>query len=175
MANLPGSGAPSTTYWYDSSDPAFTLLHALRGFRHADQEMRRRMSTDMGLNATDVEALRYVIAHERTGDQLTPRGLSALLHISTASTAKLLNRLTESGHLQRVAHPDDRRSLIVTATDLAHTEVRKWLAPMHQRMLETAQAVPEGSRQAVIDFLEAMAEGLVPDGPPGTAGRPQNT
>ncbi|GAA1128255.1 MarR family winged helix-turn-helix transcriptional regulator [Citricoccus alkalitolerans] len=163
MDNPPGSGASSTPYWYEVSDPTVGLLHALRRFRQADQRMRRRMSSDMDLNATDVEALRHIIAHHATGEAVTARGLATHLDISTASTAKLLNRLTESGHVQRRPHPDDRRSVIVTATEHAHAEIREWLTDMHRRMLEIAHSVPHESRQAVTDFLQSMADCLDPE------------
>ncbi|GGO42058.1 hypothetical protein GCM10010977_06950 [Citricoccus zhacaiensis] len=120
------------------------------------------MGSDMDLNATDVEALRHIIAHHAAGEAVTARGLATHLDISTASTAKLLNRLSASGHVQRHPHPDDRRSVIVTATDHAHAQIREWLTDMHQRMLEVAHGVPEESRQAVTDFLESMADCLDP-------------
>lgn len=149
-----GSGPP---YWYDETDSAVALLAALRRFRAADHEMRRRMMAGMAMNATDLQALRYVIAHERTKEPATPRALARHLSISTASTTKLLNRLTASGHLQRAPHPRDRRSVIVVATAHAHEQVRERLTHMHQRMLEIARDVPEESREAVIAFLLAMA------------------
>lgn len=171
MDHPPGRGVSSAPYWYEDPDPTVNLLHALRRFRRADQRMRRRMSSDMQLNATDVEALRHIIAHGPTGEPVTARGLATHLDISTASTAKLLNRLTASGHVQRHPHPDDRRSVIVTATDHAHAEIRDGLTEMHRRMLEIAQGVPEESRQAVVDFLESMADCLDPVSPDGEAGR----
>ncbi|NUL45757.1 MarR family transcriptional regulator [Cellulosimicrobium funkei] len=140
------------------------LLQALRRFRRADQRMRRRMSADMDLNATDVEALRHLVAMTAAGQSVTARGLATHLDILTASTAKLLNRLTESGHVQRHPHPDDRRSVFVTASGHAHAEIREWLTDMHQRMLEVAHGVPEESRQAITDFLESMADCLDPGG-----------
>lgn len=163
MDNPPGAGASSPHYWYEDSDPRVDLLHALRRFRRADQRMRRRMSSDMDLNATDVEALRHIIAHNAAGASVTARELATHLDISTASTAKLLNRLSASGHVQRHPHPDDRRSVIVTATGHAHAEIREWLTDMHQRMLEIAHGVPEESRQAVTDFLESMTDCLDPE------------
>lgn len=153
----------STEYWYDGTDPAVALLSAVRRFRRADQEMRRRLSSDMSLNATDVEAVRRIIARERAGDPLTARELTAGLHISTAATAKLLNRLTDSGHIIRRPHPGDRRSIIIVATGLAHDELGDWLAPMHEKMLQAARDVLPQHRQAVIDFLESLAEAFEPD------------
>jgi DNA-binding MarR family transcriptional regulator len=153
----------STDYWYDGADPAVALLHAVRRFRAADQEMRRRIGADMGLNATDTEAVRHIISAERAGSPLTARGLADTLHISTAATAKLLNRLTASGHVRRAPHPGDRRSVIIVATDLTHDEVDEWLSPMHGRMLQAARDVPASDRRAVIGFLDALVEAVTPD------------
>ncbi|MFH5823931.1 MarR family winged helix-turn-helix transcriptional regulator [Georgenia sp. AZ-5] len=168
---------PSEHYWYESDDDAVVaVLRALRRFRRADQDLRRRMSADMDMNVTDVQALQFVIAAERHGELPTPRQLSRHLAISTASTTKLLDRLTASGHLERLPHPRDRRSLVLRATAHAHEEIRARLGRMHARMAEIARAVPPEARAAVVHFLTAMAEELDAEGgplaPDGTAGAP---
>lgn len=147
-------------YWYGAEDSAVTLLSSLRAFRVADQELRRRMSEGMDMNTTDLAALRFVIAQELSDDPTTPLRLAQNLRISGASTSKLLDRLTASGHLLRVPHPQDGRSRIVIATDHAHAQVRERLGRMHERMLEIAQQVPAPARAAAIRFLLAMAEEL---------------
>lgn len=154
------AAAWSENYWYRPGDPALRLLSAVRRFQRADKGMRRRMGDDMELNATDIEALRHVISHAENGRQVTARDLTSALHISTASTSKLLNRLTESGHLRRVPHPQDRRSVFIEATEHTHDEVRDHLTSMHQRMLDAARAVPAASRQDVVDFLEALTASI---------------
>lgn len=150
----------SSRYWFDGDDSAVTLLSALRVFRAADQELRRRISEGMDMNTTDLAALRFVIAHELSEDPVTPLRLAESLRISGASTSKLLDRLTVSGHLLRVPHPEDGRSRIVIATDHAHSQVRERLGRMHERMLEIAQQVPVPARAAATAFLLAMAEQL---------------
>lgn len=153
-------------YWYGDADSAVELLSATRRFRSADHEMRQRMSAGMGMNMTDLAALRCVIAHELTGDPVTPLRLAQQLEISGASTSKLLDRLAVSGHLERAPHPHDGRSRIVVATDHAHVQVRERLSGMHEQMLEIARAVPESARQATTDFLLAMADHLETEAPP---------
>jgi DNA-binding MarR family transcriptional regulator len=155
-------GADAVPYWYaDDEDPEpRRLLEALRAFRRADEAMRVRVSRDMDMNLTDLRALQHVIARERAGDPATPRSLATALGISTASTTKLLDRLSRSGHLERRPNDDDRRSVVVVASPEAHTEVRERLARMHERMLEAARAVPAHARPAVREFLLAMAAQL---------------
>lgn len=150
----------SSAYWYDGDASPVALLSALRTFRTADHELRRRVSEGMDMNTTDLAALRFVIAHERAADPVTPLRLAEVLRISGASTSKLLDRLTTSGHLLRVPHPQDGRSRIVIATDHAHSQVRERLSSMHERMLDAAQQVPAPARAAAIAFLLAMAEQL---------------
>lgn len=144
-------------YWYPEHDSAIDLLAALRTYQAAHGDMRRRTSAGMDMNMTDLAALRHVIAHERHGEPLTPLGLARLLRISGASSSKLLDRLTASGHLQRVPNPHDRRSSVVVATDHGHTEVRERLDGLHARMQEAAEQVPEEARGEVAAFLRRIA------------------
>lgn len=152
--NQTDSGHP--TYWW-GADPAVAILSALRRFRHADQEMRRRVSEGMDMNETDVRALQVVIAAEGSGVHVTPRELAHALSITTASTTKLVDRLAASGHLERRPHPNDRRSVVVVATDHAHAQVRERLTAMHDDMLRLARAVPAEAQGAVVAFLDGMA------------------
>ncbi|MPV37860.1 MarR family transcriptional regulator [Georgenia subflava] len=136
------------------------LLEALRSFRRADEEMRRRISRDMDMNITDMQTLQLVIAAERAGEPITPRTIAGRLGISTASTTKLLDRLTLSGHLVRQPHPRDRRSVVVVATPHAHEEVRERLGHMHERMAAVARSVAPECRAAAAAFLQRMADEL---------------
>jgi hypothetical protein len=45
---------------------AVAILPALRRFRTADEEMRRRMSADMAMNVSDLQALRLLFTAERS-------------------------------------------------------------------------------------------------------------
>lgn len=163
-ATSQGSGAqPGNSrdgYWYPTHDPSLDVLEALRTYQAAHTALRRRASAGMDMNTTDLAALRHVIAHGRRDEPLTPLGLARLLGISGASTSKLLDRLTASGHLRRARHPRDGRSSIVVATPHGHAEVRERLAGMHARMHEAAAQVPEEARTDVAAFLRRIAHVL---------------
>ncbi|ROS30811.1 MarR family winged helix-turn-helix transcriptional regulator [Cellulomonas sp. PhB150] len=147
-------------FWYADDPSIAELLESVRRFRRADAEMRRRVSAGMAMNVTDMQALQYVIATESRGGHAHPRDIAAYLAISTASTTKLLDRLTASGHLVRSTNPADRRSLVVTSTPHAHAEVHARLGRMHQAMAAIAAAVPDDARPALKEFLDAMSEHL---------------
>jgi len=150
--------ATAVPYWYADEPEVTSVLEALRAFRRADQEMRRRAAAGMGMNETAMRALQVVVARERRGLAVSPHHLARALAISTASTTKLVVRLVASGHLVRSPHPRDRRGVVITATPHAHAEVRERLAAMHQHMATVASRVPARSRAHGRTFLLDMAE-----------------
>lgn len=155
---MTGMPRPATRehYWYGDDPQVADLLEAVRAFRRADTAMRRRTAAEMAMNETDMRALQVVIARELAGRSTSPHHLASALEISTASTTKLLDRLTASGHLVRGEHPTDRRGVVVRATPHAHDEVRDRLTAMHERMARVAHDVPEPAREAVLAFLRGM-------------------
>lgn len=145
-------------YWYENREYVHDVLDGIRRFRRANANMRKRMADGMGMNKTDMQALQVVIAAQRAGEPVHPRELAHELSISTASTTKLLDRLEKSGHLFRVPHPADRRSVTVAATDFAHREVKDRLSSMHQDMEDIILEFAPEEQKAISQFLHAMAD-----------------
>ncbi|MET1132313.1 MAG: MarR family winged helix-turn-helix transcriptional regulator, partial [Aeromicrobium sp.] len=75
-----------------------------------------------------------------------------------------------SGHLERVPHPTDRRSVVLVPTEQARREMAEHLADMHERMKAIAAKVPTDARPAIVDFLQSltseMERGRLEVGPP---------
>lgn len=151
--SLEGAG-----YWYaDQETPgSVEVLNALRAYRAAEAEMRRRTREAMKMNETDLLAIRYAMRAQKAGRCLSPKDLSRMLNISTASTTGLIDRLVASGHLLRRPHPTDRRSVEVVPTGSADIEVRETLGDMHKRMLEVAESLTPEEALHVTRFLERM-------------------
>ena len=169
MNNMP---TPSTSsgYWYgddDASRAAVEVLEALRAYRAAENGMRRRARSEMGIGETDLLALRHLLEAARAGRTVSPRDLAARLGISSASTTTLLDRLTKSGHVRREPHPTDRRALIVTATEGADREVRATLTAVHERMIAAARTLTPEQAEVVVGFLHRMRDAVDGGGPSG--------
>ncbi|WP_431221445.1 MarR family winged helix-turn-helix transcriptional regulator [Leifsonia xyli] len=92
------------------------------------------------------------------GVPVTAGALSDHLHISTASTTKLLDRLERAGHVVRRPHPTDRRAVTVEITPETHREVRRTMGQQHARRFEVARALNPGDRDTVTRFLRALSE-----------------
>ncbi|GAA3538205.1 MarR family transcriptional regulator [Aeromicrobium flavum] len=157
---------------HEYSDDERALLRAVRHLVRADRDMRARLSASMRVNPTDLRSLRHVmrVVGPASGESpdapsagVTPRKLADHLGITTAAVTTLVDRLVASGHLTRVPHPTDRRSVLLLPTELARTQMEGHLADMHDRMKRIASAVPDEARPAVIEFLEALTREMERD------------
>jgi DNA-binding MarR family transcriptional regulator len=169
----PGEGRESGTYWY-GGEPADrrvrskAVLEALRVYRAAELAMRRRTRESMSMGENELLVLRYLLREPNR--QVRPGELTRYLGLSTASTTAILDRLERSGHITRVANPDDRRSIFVQATDRAHAEVRQTLGNMHDRMLAAVIDMSPEESDVVVNFLRRMSDAV--DGVAIDAGSP---
>ncbi len=134
------------------------VLTAIRTWREAEQKLNFESRSHMKLNDTDMKALRYIIASMNADLPVTAGALSEHLHISTASTTKLLDRLERAGHIERKAHPSDRRAVVISITEETHREVRRTMGVQHARRFEVARRLPPEEREVVIRFLSNLAE-----------------
>ena len=157
-------------YWYEPENPgvssAIEVLRAVRRFRVADAAMRHRAQAEMNVNETDLMALRHLIACERRDRVASPKDLSEFLNISSAATAKLLARLSASGHIRREVNPADGRAQRLFATQSSHEEMRDSLAASHEQMMRVALELTGVQQIAVVHFLDSMsAIAVVPRAP----------
>jgi len=134
------------------------VLTSVREWREAEQKLSFESRTHMKLNDTDMKALRYIIASMNADIAVTAGALSDHLHISTASTTKLLDRLERAGHIVRRRHPTDRRAVTVEITEDTHREVRRTMGVQHARRFEVARQLAPEEREIVIGFLSRMSE-----------------
>ncbi|TFD65251.1 MarR family winged helix-turn-helix transcriptional regulator [Cryobacterium ruanii] len=155
--NPPAQG----TYWYDPRkvgvSSAMDVLRAVRRFRVADAAMRQRAQAEMRINETDLMAIRHLIACERQHRTASPKDLSEFLNISSAATAKLLSRLSASGHIRREVNPNDGRSQRLFATRSSHDEMRQALSGTHDQLMQVALKLTADQQVAVVHFLDAMS------------------
>ncbi|MBF4579492.1 MarR family transcriptional regulator [Frigoribacterium sp. VKM Ac-2530] len=148
----------ATGYWYGSSasERGVAVLNALRRYRAAESDMRRRTRDSMKMNETDLAALRFLVRAGRKHEPVSAKVLAEHLAITSASTSVLINRLVASGHVERLPHPTDKRGVLLRATEGTHAEVTDTLSGMHGRMITAAQGLSPDETAAVVSFLEAM-------------------
>lgn len=132
------------------------VLAGMRDWREEEERIRLRSRTDMELNENDMRALRLLVASKNIGTVVTPGALAAHLDISTASTTKLLDRLSAAGHITRVPHPTDRRALAIEITADTHRRVRESVGRTHARRFDVVAELSPAERDVVIRFLAEL-------------------
>ena len=113
-----------TRYWYGAADEdrrrrAIEVLQAFRVYRAAEVAMRRRTRESMSMGENELLVLRYLLRAAGQKRQVSPSELTRYLGVSTASTTAIVDRLEKTGHVTRVPHPTDRRSIFIVATTVS--------------------------------------------------------
>lgn len=137
-------------------------LFAVRAFSDAMDRMHSGMKGDMDMNATDLAALRMLIVREQRGETVSPHEVARHLRISTASTTKLLDRLTATGHLERLPHPRDRRARIVVLTERTRREFFQHFGAHLESMRAVAADYSDEELAVIARFLGEIAEAVDP-------------
>ncbi|MEO7006656.1 MAG: MarR family transcriptional regulator [Terrimesophilobacter sp.] len=134
------------------------VLVGIRRWRESEQAVSFQSRSHMRLNETDMKALRFLVVSKNQHAIVTPGGLAEHLNISTASTTKLLDRLSAAGHITRCPHPTDRRALMITITAHTHAQVRDTVGRIHARRFDVAARLTPAERETVIGFLNELSD-----------------
>lgn len=132
------------------------VMTALGDLREAEARLSAASRRYMKLNETDMRAIHFLIVTLLAGELATPGQIAQHLDISTASTTKLLDRLTKGGHVERLPHPTDRRALTVRITPGTYSAARETVGRQQARRFYSAARLAPHEREVVIRFLRDM-------------------
>lgn len=136
------------------------VLNALRSYRSIESGLRRRLSQRLGVNETDLSALRYMFGVWHSGEGASPKELALALSISSASTTLVIDRLEKAGFIRRRRHPVDRRAVILEPGQKATDEFRDTFDIEKRGVLKASEALGEEELEAVASFLRSMEQAI---------------
>lgn len=144
-------------------DRAVTVvLQAVRALNDAMDRMNGGMKGEMEMNATDLAALRMLIVREGRGEMVSPHQVANHLRISSASTTKLLDRLSAAGHVQRCPHPSDRRAQVVVMTEGSRATFFRHFRERLQTMRGVVERYSDDELAVIARFLSELSETIDP-------------
>jgi DNA-binding MarR family transcriptional regulator len=130
----------------DGAPVARALLH-----RHALASDRHRAAVSQQLGFDESEAL--ALAHLALLGSLTPGQLAALLLMTTGGMTALARRLERAGRVVRGAHPESRRSRLLTPTPSVLATIRQEAALIDERLEHVGQGQSAEEREVIVRFL----------------------
>jgi DNA-binding MarR family transcriptional regulator len=115
-----------------------------------------RAARHLGVNRTDLRCLDVLTG---SGPQ-RPSDLARALRLTTGGLSIALERLETAGYIRRRQHKDDRRSVLVEATDKAHRLDDEVFGPIEERMRRVLDRYDAEELTAVLRFLRDTREAI---------------
>lgn len=132
------------------------IIDALRQYREADIAMHARARAASSMSDNEIRIIQFLLTAARSENTVTPTTLSKHLGVTSASMTALLDRLERAGAIERVRHPSDRRSLVITATPLAERTVGAPVMAFQEATRQIASDLTEDEHAAVVRFLSNL-------------------
>ncbi len=124
-----------------------------RASAEASQELARRL----GIGPTDAAAMNHLFA---AAEPLGPVELGHLLGIRSASATALVDRLEQSGHLRRQAHPADRRRVALVPSEESAQQTMAAMASLLDDLEAVSARLSATEAVVVVRFLTEAADAM---------------
>lgn len=136
------------------SSPQYDLriLRALRRITRAVALHSRQLSAYSNITAPQLVCLRAVVE----SGPLTTTAISREIHVSPSTVVGILDRLEDKGWVLRQRSREDRRIVMVSATDAGRRLVRDTPSPMQQKLAEALNELPELEQATITLSLERI-------------------
>ncbi|AYF75893.1 MarR family transcriptional regulator [Nocardia yunnanensis] len=159
MTDRPANTPPSGT---ERSDLETEIARDIRALGAVSEQIGHVFARAHGLRPNDFRALAHVATAESEGASLTAGRLGALTGVSPAAITYLVERMIESGHLERVIDSADRRRVKLHYTDHGMAVAAGFFRPLSARMRSAlsplSDAELETTHRAMVSIIGALRE-----------------
>jgi DNA-binding MarR family transcriptional regulator len=134
----------------------------VRALTAESDQIGREFASRNDVSANDFRALLHIMVADAAGAPLTAGELRKLMGTSGAAITYLVERMIESGHLRREAHPDDRRKVILRYDDHGLAVANDFFTPLAEINSRALADLPDSDLDAAhrvfTTLLHAMRE-----------------
>ena len=138
------------------SDLVLELAGAVSTLVQGVEHLRHRIAESEGLSRTEFRAV------ARVGEfrQLTPKALAQSLELTNGAVTAVTDRLVASGLMERVPHPDDRRSVLLQLTPLGGQIIAR-VSDLYRATIADVTSIESTQMLSEVDdFLRRLGHGL---------------
>ncbi|MEU8899927.1 MarR family winged helix-turn-helix transcriptional regulator [Nocardia sp. NPDC048505] len=143
------------------SDPARTerglleteIARDLRALSAVSEQIGHTFARANRLRPNDFRALMHVATAQAEGAPLTAGQLGALSGVSPAAVTYLVERMIESGHLERATDSSDRRRVLLHYSDHGMGVAAAFFTPVSARMRAALAELPDTDLETAHNVL----------------------
>lgn len=143
------------------ADLLSTTLAAIRRLGTEVDGLDQRAATRFGIARTDL----HLIDRLRSDGPQTPSLLARSVGLTSGGLSIALERLERIGYIRRSPHPDDRRSVLVEATDAIVPLEREVFGPVIERMTALLDTYTDEQLATIRHYLDHAATAIGQSGP----------
>jgi DNA-binding MarR family transcriptional regulator len=136
------------------TDLKIRALMAVRDYGVNLTHFRNAISEWAGLNATDMECLRFLFVK----DVATPSELARQTGLTSGATTAMLDRLEKVGLIERSPNPDDRRGTLITPTKSSAEKVASWFESARRAQDALISSYSASELEIIADVFERFAK-----------------
>lgn len=129
------------------------VARALRELVDMGEQLRQACAHACGMHPTDFKALGMIQRAKDEGVAMTAGELAARLELSSGAVTYLVERLASAGYVERDSDPQDRRKVLLRATEAGY-QLAANARHANQRVI--AEVLDEMSPQECATALQAM-------------------
>jgi DNA-binding MarR family transcriptional regulator len=118
---------------------------------------RARSARLWGRSAVEISALVFI----GLGNSVTPNAIATRLSLTTGSVTALLDRLQVAGLVERHSNPDDRRSLLIAATDEGRKVAEEFVGALDRVIGDAVRDIDPVVIEQTRSVLDAVTHALV--------------
>lgn len=136
------------------------LAADLRALTAQSERLLQVFARKHNVSRTELNALRHIAVAESTGEPLSAGELRTRLGMSPSAMTYLVDRMIESGHIQRDTDPADRRRVIVRHTEHGRDVAQSFFRPLGSETHDALADLPDDELDAAHRVMCAMAEAI---------------
>ena len=119
----------------------------------AEIDQRRRKVADLSASAFQILAV-----VEGAGQPLPPHVIADRLLVTSGTMTSLLDTLERRGLIRRVAHPSDRRKLLIDITDDARAILDRMLPRVHGASRDAFAVLSDAECATLVELLQRVQD-----------------
>src|SRR5579875_1282287 len=147
------AGAPQET---SKADLVGAVRAELRRLTTEIDGVDARAAAFFGTNRTDQHCIDVVASQ----GPLTATQLAKITSLSSGGLTVALDRLERAGLVRRRPNPDDRRSVLIEATEETRRLGRQFFGPLSRKEQELLERYDADRLEAIREFLHDLADAL---------------